>query len=147
MNAGATWHDVCILNISSRGLGLQAASAPPRGAFLEIRRGFHVIVAQVMWSQEDRFGVKAQDLLPVHLLGNASDAPAPEQSRPAIVERRSAPRVRLAALERSRNAGRRLEYVFVTTLALLMAGFLATEMHAVMAAPIDRVTAALGTPL
>lgn len=144
VNAGGAWHDACILNISSSGLGMQAASPPPRGAYLEIRRGLHVIVGRVMWSREHRFGVKAQDRLPVDLLADNSEAALPQGACPSPVERRSVPRVRLSAQERSRNAGRRIEYVFAAVLALCIASFVATEVHSVLAAPADMVTAALG---
>ena len=44
MRSGVSWHDVCILNLSRRGLGIQAAEPPQRGAYVEIRRGKHVIL-------------------------------------------------------------------------------------------------------
>lgn len=144
MNAGEAWHDACILNISSSGLGMQAASPPPRGAYLEIRRGLHVIVGRVMWSREHRFGIRAQDRLPVDLLADNPEAALPQGACPRPVERRSARRVRLSAHERSRNAGRRIEYAFAAVLALCIASFVATEVHSVLAAPADMVTAALG---
>lgn len=51
MRTGVSWHDVCILNLSAHGVGLQAAEPPARGTYVEIRRGPHVIVARVAWSK------------------------------------------------------------------------------------------------
>ena len=44
MRSGASWHDVCVLNVSLHGVGIQTAEAPARGTYVEIRRGPHVIV-------------------------------------------------------------------------------------------------------
>lgn len=65
MHMGATWRDVKVLNISSRGLLLRASSAPPRGSYTEIRRGLHVIQARVVWTDGERFGVTTQDRLTI----------------------------------------------------------------------------------
>ena len=59
IKAGATWHDACILNISSRGMLMQAGVPPVRGSYLEIRRGPVLVVARVMWTKQHRFGVKS----------------------------------------------------------------------------------------
>ena len=45
MRSGASWHDVCILNLSLHGAGIQALEPPARGSYVEIRRGSHVIIA------------------------------------------------------------------------------------------------------
>ena len=68
MLAGAAWSDVCIVNLSSRGAGLQCACPPVRGTYVEIRRGSHVLVGQVMWSAGHRFGVRTQDRLAVNAI-------------------------------------------------------------------------------
>ena len=39
MRSGTSWHDVCILNLSVHGLGIQAAEPPERGTYVEICRG------------------------------------------------------------------------------------------------------------
>lgn len=39
MRTGASWGDVCLLNLSSRGVLAQAAVPPPKGAYIEVRRG------------------------------------------------------------------------------------------------------------
>ena len=65
MHAGGTWRDVKVLNMSSRGLLLRAAVAPPRGSYTEIRRGLHVILARVVWTDGECFGVRTQDRLTI----------------------------------------------------------------------------------
>ena len=77
MRVGAAWHDVCILDISSRGLALQTADPPPRGSYLEVRRGRHVIVARVVWADQQRLGVLSQDPLAIDaIIGEPDGAKA-----------------------------------------------------------------------
>ncbi len=83
------WHDACIVDLSRRGAGLQVATAPPRGSYVEISRGAYHIVARVMWSRGHRFGVSAQDDIPVDLIA-AERAPANRHAeRRAKVDRRA----------------------------------------------------------
>ena len=139
---GAGWHDGCILNVSSRGLMLQAADPPPRGSYLEIRRGALVIVARVMWTKSHRFGVKSQDALPVEAI--ISDVEVPVTGEGVRVgERRQAGRVQQPAATRSRQQGRAIEYVFAAALAVAAAGFVASEVYGLLSVPIETVTAAL----
>jgi hypothetical protein len=63
MRLDGTWKDVCIRNISSRGMLIQAASELPRGTYVEVYRGRHVIVARVAWSKDHRFGIYTQERL------------------------------------------------------------------------------------
>ena len=115
MRLGASWGDVNILNISSRGLMLHAQQVPPRGSYLELRRGRHVIVAQVMWSKDCRFGVRTQDPLSVDAILKEPDKSAPEARQPrenaAPVERRlRRGGTSLDRHEQSRMAGRTVEF-------------------------------------
>lgn len=38
IRVGASWHDVCILNLSRRGVGIQSADPAGSGTYVEIRR-------------------------------------------------------------------------------------------------------------
>ena len=76
MLSGASWHDICILNCSLHGLGIQAPQSPARGSYVEIRRGRQTIVARVAWSKGHRAGVKFDTpLKTTHPLLEASNAP------------------------------------------------------------------------
>ncbi|MEO8142433.1 MAG: hypothetical protein ABI617_07225 [Sphingomicrobium sp.] len=142
MKAGPVWQDTCILNISSRGMLMQAADPPVSGSYLEIRRGALVIVARVMWTKTHRFGVKTQDTLPIDaIVRNIELAVVGEGMR--IGQRRQAGRVSLSTATRSRHQGRAIEYGFAVALAMAVAGFAGSEVYRVLAAPSDVVTAAL----
>lgn len=142
MKSAAGWNDACILNVSSRGLLLQAADPPGTGSYLEIRRGALVIVARVVWIKHHRFGVKSQDPLPVDaIVANVAAPVAGEGVR--VGERRQAARRDLPAAVRSRHQGRAIEFGFVIALAVAATGFAAGEVHAILSKPVEAVAAAL----
>ncbi|MCY7281297.1 MAG: hypothetical protein LH610_10465 [Sphingomonas bacterium] len=142
MKAGTSWHDACILNISSRGMLLQAAAPPVRGSYLEIRRGAQVIVARVMWCKSHRFGIKSQDILSIDaIVANGDFVTATGAA--TVVEQRLAERPRLSAHEHNRWQGRLMEYGFVAALAAAIAVFAATEVYTMLSKPADTITAAL----
>lgn len=148
MRDGASWHDVCILNVSTRGLGIQTADPPLRGSYLEIRRGRHVIVARVVWAKGHRAGLRAQDSIfvdalvdePVDLAarwgGSASGKP---------VERRRAPRPVQQRHEQSRLAGRAFEFLCFALVAgaLGLTAFGAVE--GALANPLSTIESAFGS--
>lgn len=140
MRSGAAWHDVCILNVSKRGMLLQAADPPLRGAYLEIRRGALIVVAQVMWAKTHRFGVKTQDILPVEALVADVEVPIVGDGIRLGEQRR---RPRLPPEQHSRQQGRVIEYGFAAGLAIAVAGFAASQVYAVLASPAKAITAAL----
>jgi hypothetical protein len=151
MRLDGTWKDVCIRNISSRGMLIQASVTPPRGAYVEVRRGRHAIVARIAWSNEQRFGVQTQDRLNVEavlkepdLSGN--DHASKLQTQPSF-ERRAAPRPSQADLrwkaERSRYFSRSLEFACVGAVAA-SGGFLMFDtVSGILSRSVAVVTAEL----
>ena len=117
------WHDVRILNISTRGLMARSQAAPSRGAFLELRRGSHIIVARVVWSNGEQFGLQSQSRLVTSQIieekpGEAMSPPSPGAS-PAVERRSSA---RRTGHDHEQSRLRALEFVFLGIVA--MAGLL-----------------------
>lgn len=112
VRVGASWNDACILNLSSRGMLVRAPQAPNRGSYLEIRRGNQVIVARVVWSNADRFGVYTQDPVPAAdlICGTSSTGIAKPSVVGGFAERRSAPRPPVLTSERSRWRARAIEF-------------------------------------
>src|SRR5438270_4661112 len=74
LRAGASWNDACILNTSSRGLMVHMTSPPPQGSYVELRKGPHVIVARVIWSDDQKAGLCSQDPIVVDHVVSASSA-------------------------------------------------------------------------
>lgn len=144
LKTGDGWHDACIVDLSRRGAGLQAANAPPRGAYVEVRRGFHVIVARVVWSRGHRFGVTAQDDLPVDSI--AADRAPPTQTRPferTAGDRRILPRAVSQRAEASRRRGQRLQFLAAVVGGSVAAMFAGAEVRQALAAPLAEVSTVL----
>jgi hypothetical protein len=144
MRVIAEWLDVCISNISSRGMLLQSTRAPERGSYVELRRGRHVVIARVVWTSEDRFGIHAQDNLSVDAIVADPNASATDNLVEAIfVERRATPRRRTDP-ERSRTAGRAIEFACLAFLAAVSATTLYGAAYEALAKPLSAVSAQLG---
>jgi len=145
MKTGTGWHDACIVDLSKRGAGLQAATAPKRGDYVEIRRGLHVIVARVVWSRGHRFGIAAQDDLPVATIANdlAPAAKAKGRTETARVDRRRLPRSYAEKAERNRRFGQRMQYVFAAVMGMLAATIAGAEVRQALASPLGAVGSAL----
>ena len=147
MRLGASWHDVCILNVSRRGLGIQASSAPGRGTYVEIRRGHAEIIARVVWAKGHRAGLQSLD--PFFLPALLQDVPANDRVRPdpggaAFVDRRREPRRPQQSHEKSRFVARTTEFACMAA-AFMAAGFIAFgAVEQALARPLSQIRAALG---
>lgn len=144
MRYGASWKDICILNLSSRGMMVRSSNTPLPGSYVEVRRGQHVIVARVVWSGDQKFGVLTQDRLPVDVIASDGAVEKPLADIPA--ERRSTPRRANRLDDRhaaSRLTGRLLEYGFLLIVGVSAAvgGFVTVEEA--FANPLDLVSNAL----
>lgn len=146
MQAGSRWADVCLLNMSSRGLLIHSFAAPPENSYIEVRRGRHVIVGRVVWSKDHRFGVCTQDPLPIEALitGQDNDEGAAPASA-ASGERRAVPREPAAMNkhEQSRLLGRSIEFCSITAAGISLALIGAGMVETAVSEPFSVVTAAL----
>lgn len=140
---GLTWHDVCILNISTRGMMVQAPNPPPRGEILELRRGPHIIVGRVIWSAGERCGLMTQDRLSIDELVSGT-ASAADKGGPGNVERRAAQRKLGNIAERSRWRARAIEFCTIAAAAMGAAAGLAVIVDTAVASPMRAIQSALG---
>jgi hypothetical protein len=137
---GAQWTDACILNISSRGLLVHSPRGVPQGSTVELRRGEHVILAQVVWRDGLRIGLQAEDRLPMDEIISL-DRAATLQLTAGQVERRT--QRRGPALD-SRLRGRAMEFISVGVIAASLAVTIWSMVEQALARPMAAVTAALG---
>jgi hypothetical protein len=143
MQCGARWQDVCILNYSARGLGLTCEEPPPRGTYLEIRRGPFVIVAKVAWCKGHRFGARTQDPV-AHVAIVGKVAPGGRNGEVGdAVERRSAPRLMTPVRKESRERGRSIEFAGMAIAVLAGAVVVADSAYAQLSRPLEQVRSAL----
>lgn len=146
MRADGAPVDVCIRNISSRGMLLQASAPPPRGTYVEIICPFHTIVARVVWTKDRRFGVQTR--LPMDVGAVIGDA-APVNARAL----KSPPPVTLASwteqrpisdiqrrLDRSRRLSSALEFGFFLVLSAAAAAFTADIIYEFLAGTFQTIT-------
>ncbi len=149
MRLGASWGNARILNISSRGLLVESADAPQRGSYVEVRRGQHVIVARVVWSDSTRFGLLTQDPLSVeHIVSEPDRAAAPRDpaADAAQVERRFAARLKESQAQRfeiSRQAARAFQFAAIAACgtSAAIAGYASVRQS--LGCPMSHVSAML----
>ena len=145
MRAGVAWHDVAILNLSKGGLGIQAADPPLRGAYVEICRGRHVIIARVMWTKGHRAGLKSQDPIWTEslLVEPSNDRSPPPAASAAPIERRQKPRSAQQRHEHSRLAGRAMEFACLGMGGAAMALLAFGMVEEAFAQPLSKIETAL----
>ena len=143
VRAPGGWADGTILNLSNRGLMFRSQHCFDRGHYLELRRGNHVIVARVVWSDGARCGARAQNVIPVADL--LLDRPA-GRGVLANRERRSSPRTAKQRGDVSRQRGRRLEFFFAGVGVTCAAILAADVTFSALGAPLRQVEAALSSP-
>lgn len=144
MRSGVAWHDVAILNLSKGGLGIQAADPPLRGAYVEICRGRHVIIARVMWTRGHRAGLKSQDpIWTESLLAEPSNDRSDNAAPAPAVERRQKPRSVQQRHEHNRLAARAMEFACLGLGGAAMALLAFGMVEEALAQPLSRIETAL----
>lgn len=138
----AGWSDACILNISSRGLLIYSAGRAKPGNFVEIRRGRLLVIARVVWRENQRIGLSAHDPIPLGeiICDQAVASAAPLCGAGAPVERRKEPR----SADKSRARGRAAEFVLCAMAGAALAGACAVAAEQSLAKPLMVVKTALG---
>jgi hypothetical protein len=128
LRAGGSWSDARILNVSSRGLMINAHAYALQPGQIEIWHGDHVIMATVVWQKGTSAGLRSEQRVPVEELMTSSTAAGPVvcagQTWPAV-DRRNRPRNH----DRSRLQGKAIEFGGV----LIIAGMLVTTAVALAA--------------
>lgn len=144
MQAGAVWVDVCIHNISSRGLLVQAEQPPEPGTYIDIRRGTQIIIGRAVWRKDRYFGVRAQERLNVDSIINeprltsrpavaCADGAKPERRAPA----RATTQADVAArLESSKRFASAFQFGLILAGCGAAAIFCAYEVRQVLSRPM-----------
>lgn len=142
MHADAKWSDTSILNISSRGMMINAPRSSAMGSTVELWFGRQRIVGTVVWHNGTHAGVSAEDFIPVEDLlasDKGSNLQLTNEPWPAA-ERRA----RTRRHEESRQAGRWMEFCAIGLIALgLSLGALGLVDQA-FARPLAKIHQVLG---
>jgi len=84
MRAGAGQVDVCIRDISSRGMLIQAGVPPARGTYVEILRPGCSVTGRVVWSKHHKFGIEARGKISVAMMLERRTAPRDSGGTPPV---------------------------------------------------------------
>ena len=146
MRSGASWHDVCILNVSLHGVGIQSAAPPARGTYVEICRGAQTVIARVVWSKGHRAGLRSQDAVFIRsLVCDHAAKPQPQIARGVGVERRQKPRrPQQQTHDHSRLIGRAMEFACMALFAGALAMTAFGTVEQALAKPLSQLSEALG---
>ncbi len=134
------WVNATIRNVSTKGMKLEMPSPPPKGSFIEIRRGQVVVVGQVRWSEEGCCGLLAQGRVPVaQLKGAPLPGTLPRRSEDGTeVDRRASARVLTPeeVAERSRLKSMVMQKVIIAAAGVAGAAFIGSLMLGVLETPM-----------
>jgi len=137
--------EVCIRDISSRGLMLQGAAPPPRGTYVEIVGAEQTIVGCVIWSKDRRFGVRTRDRIDVSaaicgIPARPSDQGPALRSRAlctAIAPTRTIP-------GSNRALGKAVEFIVLAAFAAVLVAAMAMAMFQALSKPAEHIQFHLG---
>lgn len=136
------WIDAQIRNVSSKGVMLVMKDPPPKGSFIEIRRGTTItIIGQVRWCASDRCGILAQDKINVSYLMSDKAQKDLSKDQAAFAERRATVRIITPeeAAEHSRLKSQLLQRVFIIVAGVAGALFLASLLFDVLNVPLEAI--------
>jgi hypothetical protein len=144
------WSDVTICNLSDHGLMARCSDPPPRGSFVELRKGGVTIVGQVRWSRDKRIGVRTQDR--IDMVSVLEESPA--TGRDVKTDRRALAREAVAIparptpaelAARSRRWSRMFDWLIIAAVGIVSAAVLAEQVHGFLRAPMQQAEAALAS--
>jgi PilZ domain-containing protein len=143
MRAGARPVNVCIRDVSLRGICVVTARPPARGTVVELSGPTAPIVGEVIWASERRFGVSVGGRIDLpRLLAQRSSEAAPHEVVPLPAYARGpAPKPRSA--DEHRSAGQAMQFLFVVLLAVAAAALIGDLVYENLATATDRVSAAM----
>lgn len=139
MRAGALPVEVCLCNISGRGVCAMTASPPPRGTYVELTDIAIPMVGKVVWSGNRRFGITVQEKIDLGRL-QAGQSNSPSTREPA---RKFAAARSLTPAEQeqhSRHAGRKIQFVFIGAAAAVAAALIGILVYTYLAHAAEAVT-------
>lgn len=84
MRAGAGQVDICIRDVSSRGMLIQAGAPPPRGTYVEILRPGCVVTGRVVWSKQHKFGIVSREKIRIADVIERRKVPRPGGGTPPL---------------------------------------------------------------
>jgi len=142
LRLGSQWTDICILNVSSRGLMIQSGQPARQGTIVEVRRERHIITGRVMWRDGGKIGLQCEDRVPVDdmLSLGAAKSLRLVAADGDLIERRQVPR---RGRPESRLLGRTIQFAGVLAIVLALSISAVLWVKTTLAQPFRTAEAAL----
>lgn len=145
MRANGPPTDICIRDVSRRGMLLQSHAPPERGTYVEIMQAGLPIVGQVIWSSERRFGISTRDAIDVAAL--VDDGKPFEEEKIVDTSRDerllAAYRSRGHTYDSSRSSANKMQFGFIAGLCLCAAAGIAVGLHDGLSAVLRHISGRL----
>ena len=140
MRAGGLPVEVCVRDVSRRGLLLQAATPPRPGTVVEVMVARRSIVGRVRWSKDRRFGMELNPPISVDAFLAAavggSSAPEPSAPRPAHPKKRH-------DAEAAKRQSAQMQFAAIVVLGLIAALWMSSLAHEAATRSSETIAAAL----
>lgn len=137
MRAGGLPMDICIRDISSRGMLIQSGIAPPRGTYIEVITPTETIVGRVVWGDDERFGISTRDKVHVAMVAGGRRSGVAEHAAQVAVRSAASPARPTFAQE---SVGSRMfEFAVLATFALAAVATLGSVAYQTLARPFEEV--------
>ena len=111
--------DVCIRDVSSRGMMLQAKEPPERGTYVEITTPAQLLAGRVIWRNGRRFGVHIREKVAIHALMGRTRAPDAVAAQAPQHHRRAASVATAGVLARANGKIFEFGSLVITALAVV----------------------------
>jgi hypothetical protein len=136
MRAGGLPTDICIRDVSSRGMLIQSGIAPPRGTYIEVITPTETIVGRVVWGNDARFGICTRDKLHLDMIIGARRSCAPaDPAAPGAGQRASPP----AAVAQAPAGGRLFEFAILAAFAIAAVAVIGSTAYQTLARPFEEI--------
>lgn len=143
MRAGGRPVDVCIRDVSLRGLCVVTARPPARGTVVELSGPTAPIVGEVIWASERRFGIAVGGRIDLpQLLAQRSNDAAPHEVVP-LPAYAQAPLRKPRSADENRSVGQAMQFFFMATLVIAAAALIGAFVYENLKTASDRLNGAM----
>jgi len=139
MRAGGPQMDVCIRDVSARGMLVQADYAPAPRSYVEILLDGQSIAGRVIWAKERRFGVATREQIDISAVQRGAKATLVAAERPRLPGTRAAPANVQHSLERNRRVAKALQFGVLVAAGAVAAVAAAATVHGSLAGTFQAV--------
>jgi hypothetical protein len=142
MLLGSAWSDACILNISSRGMLIQASRGVAQGSAVELHRGDYVVLARVVWRHGARAGLQVDERLQIGDILMLGQVPGVQLTAAGSLLH---PRRKLLPThDVSRLRSRAMEFAGIAFIAVSLSAAALAMVQEAFARPLSMIELALG---